>query len=103
MADPSRVLLFVISKGFHLIPFVGLKQVSLLDLSQVRLRLLLALLISIVLFTVSAYTPKTDPAKLEKTTINYRNKIEKFSGLTDWRLQLAVLTIITIGIYIWLS
>lgn len=56
-----------------------------------------------VLFAVSAVTPKTAPEKLAKTTINYSKRIEKFSGLTDWRLQLAVLSLITITIYIWLS
>jgi SSS family solute:Na+ symporter len=61
------------------------------------------ILITIVLFAVSAFTPKTDPAKLEKTTINYSKGFEKFSGLSDWRLHLLLLTIITILIYIWLS
>lgn len=58
--------------------------------------------ITIILFTVSAFTPKTDPAKLEKTTINYSDKIARFEGLSDWRLHLAVLSLITLGIYIWL-
>jgi SSS family solute:Na+ symporter len=43
-----------------------------------------------VLFAVSAFTPKTAPEKLARTTINYSERIEKFSGLTDWRLHLAV-------------
>ncbi len=59
--------------------------------------------ITIVLFTVSSFTPKTDPEKLRKTTINYSKRIEKFSGLSDWRLHLFLLIIITILIYIWLS
>lgn len=59
--------------------------------------------ISIILFVVSAFTPKTDPEKLEKTTIDYSKRIEKFSGLSDWRLHLLILTAITILIYIWLS
>ncbi len=60
------------------------------------------ILITIVLFTVSSFTPKTDPAKLEKTTVNFSKRIEKFSGLTDWRLQLFILSIITILLYVWL-
>ncbi len=60
------------------------------------------LIISIVLFSVSAFTLKTDPEKLEKTTINYSKRFEKFSGFSDWRLHLFILTIITILIYIWL-
>jgi SSS family solute:Na+ symporter len=60
------------------------------------------LLITGILFAVSAFTPKTDPAKLEKTTINYSRRIAPFSGLSDWRLHLTILSVITILIYIWL-
>ncbi|MGK7395340.1 MAG: SLC5 family protein [Candidatus Cyclobacteriaceae bacterium M3_2C_046] len=56
-----------------------------------------------VLFGVSAYTEKTDPEKLQRTTIDYTKKPEPFQGLKDWRLQLAVLSMITIGLYVWLS
>ncbi len=59
-------------------------------------------LITAILFAVSAFTPKTDPVKLEKTTINYSKRIERFSGLSDWRLHLMILSIITTLIYIWL-
>ena len=61
------------------------------------------IIISIVLFAVSAFTPKTEADKLKRTTVNYSKKLEKFSGLSDWRLHLFVLIIITILIYIWLS
>jgi SSS family solute:Na+ symporter len=61
------------------------------------------MLITGILFLVSAFTEKTAPAKLEKTTINYKVKITKFSGITDWRLHLGILSIITIFIYVWLS
>jgi SSS family solute:Na+ symporter len=60
------------------------------------------LLITGILFAVSAFTPKTDPAKLEKTTISYSKKIAPFSGLSDWRLHLLILAGITILIYSWL-
>lgn len=60
-------------------------------------------LTTVILFAVSAFTRKTDPAKLEKTTINYSAALQPFSGLKDWRLQWGVLTTITILIYIWLS
>ena len=56
-----------------------------------------------VLFTVSAFTKKTSPEKLEKTTINYSKGLERFEGITDWRLHLLILSVITILIYIWLS
>ncbi|RIH64531.1 Na+/glucose cotransporter [Mariniphaga sediminis] len=61
------------------------------------------MLITGILFLVSAFTRKTAPEKLEKTTINYSVAIEKFSGLTDWRLHLAVLSVITVLLYVWLS
>jgi SSS family solute:Na+ symporter len=54
------------------------------------------------LFAVSAFTAKTDPAKLELTTINYSKKVAPFSGLSDWRLHLLILIGITILIYSWL-
>ena len=60
------------------------------------------ILITVILFAVSAFTPKTDPGKLELTTINYSNRIAQFSGLSDWRLHLLILSIITILLYIWL-
>ena len=56
-----------------------------------------------VLFAVSAFTPKTSPEKLARTTIDYSKNPEKFSGLSDWRFQLAVLSLITIALYVWLS
>jgi SSS family solute:Na+ symporter len=61
------------------------------------------IIISITLFAVSAFTPRTDPAKLAQTTINYAAGFERFTGLSDWRVHLMILTIITILIYIWLS
>ena len=56
-----------------------------------------------ILFLISAYTKKTAPDKLEKTTIDYSKKLEKFSGISDWRLHLAILSLLTIILYIWLS
>jgi SSS family solute:Na+ symporter len=61
------------------------------------------LLITGILFLVSAFTEKTAPEKLEKTTINYAKRIAKWEGITDWRLHLTILSIITAAIYIWLS
>ena len=60
------------------------------------------LIITAVLFAVSAFTEKTDPIKLEKTTIDYSKGIASFRGLTDWRLHLLILTFITVLILIWL-
>jgi SSS family solute:Na+ symporter len=59
-------------------------------------------IVTLVLFVVSAFTRKTDPAKLELTTIHWGRKLDPFQGLTDWRLHLAVLGIITVCAYWWL-
>jgi SSS family solute:Na+ symporter len=56
----------------------------------------------VVLFTVSAFTEKTAPEKLVTTTFNYTGKIAGFEGLTDWRLHLGLLSMITLALYIWL-
>lgn len=61
------------------------------------------ILLTGVLFAVSAFTEKTSPEKLERTTINYSSGIARFQGITDWRLHLAVLSVITLLLYIWLS
>ncbi|MGD0499492.1 MAG: sodium/solute symporter [Bryobacteraceae bacterium] len=61
-----------------------------------------AILTSIVLFLVSAFTEKAPIERLEKLTIDWRKPIERFTGVTDWRLQLALLTAATIGVYAWL-
>jgi len=61
------------------------------------------IIITGVLFGVSAFTEKTAPEKLAKTTINYTKRVEKFQGITDWRLHLAILSAITIFLYAWLS
>ena len=59
--------------------------------------------ITIILFAVSAFTRKTEPEKLERTTVRYDDNIARFEGLTDWRLILGILTIITLFLYIRLS
>ena len=60
------------------------------------------LVIILVLFGVSAFTPKTDDIKLKKTTINWRSKIQPVRNLSDWRLQWLILAAITILLYYWL-
>lgn len=61
------------------------------------------ILITGILFLVSAFTEKTAPEKLEKTTLNFSGKVEPFAGISDWRLHLGVLSVITIFLYVWLS
>lgn len=61
------------------------------------------IIITGVLFGVSAITAKTPAEKLEKTTIDFSKKAAPFEGITDWRLHLGLLSAITVFIYIWLS
>lgn len=61
------------------------------------------IIITIVLFAVSAFTEKSDPQKLERTTIDYSKGLAAFKGWTDWRLHLIVLTLITVLILVWLK
>ena len=60
------------------------------------------IIITGVLFAVSAFTEKTAPEKLIRTTINYTRSIARFEGISDWRLHLGILSIITLLLYIWL-
>lgn len=53
------------------------------------------------MFAVSSFTKKTDPAKLERLTVDWKGQKERFRGVFDWRLQLAVLSAITVLLY-WL-
>jgi solute:Na+ symporter, SSS family len=59
-------------------------------------------IITLTLFLVSAFTKKSDPEKLTKTTIDWNGKPEPFRGLSDWRLHLAALSVATVLIYWWL-
>lgn len=61
------------------------------------------IIITGILFLVSAFSEKTASEKLEKTTINFSGRIAAFSGWTDWRLHLIILSAITFMLYIWLS
>ena len=60
------------------------------------------IIITAVLFAVSAFTEKTAPEKLATTTINFKGGIARFEGIKDWRLHLVLLVILTVLIYIWL-
>jgi SSS family solute:Na+ symporter len=59
------------------------------------------LIVVIVLFLVSAFTPRTAPEKLAKTTIDWSQRPEPFQGLSDWRLQWVLLAALTVVIYWW--
>jgi solute:Na+ symporter, SSS family len=60
------------------------------------------LLVTAVLFLVSAFTPKTAPEKLARTTVSWGRRPESFRGLSDWRLHLTILLAVTIALYWWL-
>ena len=60
------------------------------------------ILITIVLFAVSAFTPKTAPEKLAATTLSFKGGVARFEGIKDWRLHLLVLFGLTLLIYFWL-
>ena len=51
------------------------------------------------MFTVSCFTKKTNPAVLEKLTVSWKLERQRFRGILDWRLHLAVLTAITVVLY----
>jgi len=42
----------------------------------------------ITLFALSSVPQKTDPAKLKRLKIHWKNRSERFRGIFDWRLQL---------------
>jgi SSS family solute:Na+ symporter len=44
-----------------------------------------AVVTSIILFAVSHFTEKVPPERLEKLTIDWRKRIERFSGISNWR------------------
>jgi len=85
--------------GTHIFPFLHHK----LTLNFGYRGLWAEILVTIVLFAVSAFTAKTDPSKLENTTIDYSRGIAAFKGITDWRLHLLILTVVTVLIMVWLK
>lgn len=60
------------------------------------------IIITGVLFAISAFTEKTDQEKLVKTIINYSKGVSRFEGISDWRLHIGILLLITLLFYIWL-
>jgi SSS family solute:Na+ symporter len=58
--------------------------------------------ITAVLFIVSHWTRRPEPASVKGLTVDWQMRIAAFQGLSDWRLQLSLLTLATIAIYAWL-
>src|SRR4030042_155434 len=56
-------------------------------------------LIIAVHFIVAAFTKRAAEEKLATTTVDWRAKWAPFEGWRDWRLQLAVLSAITVFLY----
>lgn len=90
--------LMPVAKSARLFPWLHTK----LTLNYTYRGLWGTIAVVIVLFVVSAFTERTDPARLEKTTVKWGGSLEPFRGFSDWRLHLAVLSLVTIGIYRWL-
>jgi len=57
------------------------------------------ILITAVLFIVSAITKRAPAEKLVTTTVDWGAKWAPFEGWRDWRLQLAVLSVVTVFLY----
>ena len=55
-----------------------------------------------ILFGVSYLTLPPRREQIASTTVNWGEKWEAFQGITDWRLHLAVLSIVTMLCYWWL-
>ncbi len=53
------------------------------------------LLVVATLFGVSYLTPPPRPEQLATTTVNWGEKCAPFEGIADWRLHLAVLSLVT--------
>ena len=54
--------------------------------------------IALILFAVSAFTKKTDPAQLATTTIDWKGSIGRIRSWNDWRLIWVVVTLLTIAV-----
>jgi SSS family solute:Na+ symporter len=55
-----------------------------------------------VLFLVSSLTKAPVASEIQGLTVDWKAPIQPFQGLSDWRLSLAGLVLLTIGIYAWL-
>lgn len=60
------------------------------------------LLATAVLYLVSFCTKAPSPAHVQGLTVDWNGPRESFRGIFDWRVQLAVLGLVTIGLYAWL-
>jgi len=85
-------------KGARLFPWLHTK----LTLNYTYRGLWGTIAVVIVLFAVSAFTERTNPTRLEKTTIAWGGAMERFRGISDWRLHLAALSVATVLVYRWL-
>jgi SSS family solute:Na+ symporter len=60
------------------------------------------LLTTAVLYAVSFCTSAPALSQVQGLTVDWKAPIEPFRGLSDWRVMLALLVAITIGLYAWL-
>jgi SSS family solute:Na+ symporter len=64
--------------------------------------LLSTLLVTATLFAVSSFTRPKDPESLKGLTVDWSGKVEPLRGLSDWRIQLAILSMASVLLYWWL-
>jgi SSS family solute:Na+ symporter len=86
------------SRGAQWFPWLHLK----LTLNYTYRGLWGTLVAIVVLYTASWLTKAPDASHVEGLTVDWNSSITRFQGLWDWRLSLAALTLLTIGIYAWL-
>jgi solute:Na+ symporter, SSS family len=55
-----------------------------------------------VLFLVSSFTSTPAGTNIQGLTVDWKAPMEPFQGLSDWRLSLGILVLLTVGIYAWL-
>jgi hypothetical protein len=60
------------------------------------------LLVTATLFAVSSFTRPKDPESLKGLTVDWSGKVEPLRGLSDWRIQLTILSIASVLLYWWL-
>jgi SSS family solute:Na+ symporter len=60
------------------------------------------LLSTVILFLVSSLTKAPLEKDVQGLTVNWGTRLEPLQGLFDWRVSLAAIALLTVGIYAWL-
>ncbi len=86
------------SRGAQWFPWLHLK----LTLNYTYRGLWGTLVTIVVLYLTSWLTKAPDASHVDGLTVDWNSPITRFQGLSDWRLSLAALALLTISIYAWL-